>query len=191
MSVTTRLITYEESLTRPENRLEEIVRGESRLMPPSTSRHTALLAQLREMLGPQRRFRLLTEAYGLGIRRTPYLHYRIPDLSVFSLDKLERDKAKRDPDDPYIWTPPELLVECLSPSNRKGAVEELLSDYEGIQVPEAWFFYPEQPVLVMHECQNGRLREARCVERGIVSAVPLPGVRVDLDELWSAFRAGL
>lgn len=44
MSGATRSITYEESLTRPENRLEEIVRGESRLMPPATSRHTALLA---------------------------------------------------------------------------------------------------------------------------------------------------
>lgn len=141
------------------------------LITDATSRQTALLAQLRETLGPQldrRRFRLLTEAYGLGIRRTPYLHYRIADLSVFSLDKLERDKGKRDPDDPYIWTPPDLLAERLSPSNRKGAVEELLSDYESIQVSEAWFFYPEQPVLVMHECQNGRLREARRVERGIV-----------------------
>ena len=35
MSASTKLITYEDSLTMPENKLEEIVRGKSRILPPS------------------------------------------------------------------------------------------------------------------------------------------------------------
>jgi hypothetical protein len=37
MSGPSKLITYDDLLTTPENKLEEIVSGESRIMPPSSS----------------------------------------------------------------------------------------------------------------------------------------------------------
>jgi hypothetical protein len=45
MGTPTRLITYEDSLTLPENRLEEIVHGESRIMPPADQEHNYLIDQ--------------------------------------------------------------------------------------------------------------------------------------------------
>ena len=39
MSTSTRLINYEASLTMPENRFEEIIHGESRIMPPAIKQH--------------------------------------------------------------------------------------------------------------------------------------------------------
>jgi len=46
MSRPTKLISYEDSLTMRENRLEEIVHGESRMMPPVTRFHAYLIRAL-------------------------------------------------------------------------------------------------------------------------------------------------
>ena len=39
MQTATHRISYEQSLEMPENKLEEILDGESRIMPPPTLRH--------------------------------------------------------------------------------------------------------------------------------------------------------
>src|SRR5436305_12707645 len=94
MSVSTKLITYEDSLTMPENSLEEIVNGESRVMPPATDKHAYLLRELTKILESQ-----LSSAYvvlgaeiGVGIRRSPALTYRIPDRTVFLAEALRLDR---------------------------------------------------------------------------------------------------
>ena len=43
MATTTKLITYEESLTMPEAPYDEIVNGELRLMPPPSFKHQRLI----------------------------------------------------------------------------------------------------------------------------------------------------
>ncbi len=89
MPVTTKLITYEESLTIPENKLEEIVDGESRIMPLPTEGHWDLLRCLAETLSdqlPSREFVVDTGPVGVGIKRRPVLMYRAPHL-----EKLLRD----------------------------------------------------------------------------------------------------
>lgn len=42
MNTSARLINYEDSLTMPENRFEEIVHGESRIMAPANQGHADL-----------------------------------------------------------------------------------------------------------------------------------------------------
>ena len=49
----THFITYEESLTMPENKLEEIVRGESRIIPAPTRGHASLIEGLAYLLTAQ------------------------------------------------------------------------------------------------------------------------------------------
>jgi Uma2 family endonuclease len=189
MSTSTRLITYEDSLTMPENRFEEIVHGESRIMPPAIKKHNYLVRKLSRALEKQlddSEYEVHSQGNGLGIERAP-LTYRIPDLMVFLTESLRRDSAETAGNDPYIWTVPELVVECLSPSNRKGAIQELLADYARIAVPEVWLLDPEPPQFTSYRYQSGALKPCLTTETGPVSPLLLPNVTVDLAELWAAF----
>jgi len=167
MSTSTKLINYEDSLTMPENKLEEIVHGESRIMPPSTKKHAYLVEELSHILRTQLdrgEYRVTDTGAGLGIERVP-LTYRIP----------------------YIWTAPELIVECLSPSNRKGSIQELLADYARIAAPEVWLLDPKPPQFTAYRLESGALKPWLATENGQVTPLLLPNVAVDLTELWAAF----
>jgi len=190
MGTTTKLITYEDSLTMPENRFEEIVHGESRIMPPPNKKHGYLLKKLSKVLEKQlddSEYEVLSQSTGLGIERVP-LTYRIPDLMVFRTESLGRDRAETASNDPYIWTVPELLVECLSPSNRKGSIQELLADYARIAVPEVWLLDPQPPQFTSYRYESVALKQWLTTESGPVTPLLLPNVAVDLAELWAAFR---
>jgi Uma2 family endonuclease len=183
MGATTRLITYEDSLAMPENRFEEIVNGESHIMPPPTDRHSYLLRRLTRILDAQLSVDYeVHSGMGLGIRRRPVLTYRIPDLTVFQIAVLEQDTAEKAPNDPYLWKAPELIAECLSPANRRGKLASLLADYVAIGVPEVWLINPQNREVAVHglEGETERLREGH-VRSGRL------GVTVDLAELWNAY----
>ena len=167
MKTSVHLITYEESLLLPENRFEEILDGESRIMPPPTLGHVELLQTLFEMLVKIPGFRVPLSGLGVGIRRSP-LRYRIPDLTVFDA-KAYKEAVSKNPAAVYIWTAPVLIAECLSPANRRGKVEDLVRDYQSIGVPELWLFNPKK----------------RTFEGYGHSAL---STQIDLDELWRAFQ---
>ena len=191
MSTSTRLINYQDSLTMPENRFEEIVNGESRIMPPPNKKHADLIAKLLTVLVRQLddyEYQVLSQGAGLGIERVP-LTYRIPDLMVFRAEARRRDRAEAGQNDPYIWTAPELVVECLSPSNRKGSIQELLADYVRIGVPEVWLLDPKPPQFTSYRYESGALKQWLAAEGGLVTPILLPNVTVDLAQLWEAFGA--
>ena len=191
MSTSTKLINYEDSLTMPENRFEEIVHGESRIMPPPNPKHVDLIDELLSILLSQidrREYRVTSSGAGLGVERTP-LTYRIPDLMVFRADAYRRDRAETAGSDPYIWTVPELIVECLSPANRKGSIQELLADYARIAAPEVWLLDPQPPQFASYRYESGALKQRLATESGMVTPILLPNVAVDLAELWAAFGA--
>jgi len=191
MSTSTKSITYEDSLTMPENRFEEIVHGESRVMPPAIKNHDYLIRKLSKVLDRQlddSKYEVLSQGTGLGIERVP-LTYRIPDLTVFRTEALCQDRARTARNDPYIWAVPELLVECLSLSNRKGSILELLADYAQIGVPEVWLLDPKLPQFTSYRYESGTLTQWLTMESGRAAPLLLPNVTVDLAELWEAFGA--
>lgn len=192
MSTFTKLISYEDSLTMPENPLEEIVRGVSRIMPPATKDHSYLIRRLSRLLESQlgvTDYEVLSQGFGLGIERVP-LTYRIPDLMVFRTQELRRERAETARNDPYIWAVPDLLIECLLPSNRKGSMRELLADYERIALPEVWLLDPQAPQFTSYRFESGALREWQTLANGRVTPLLLQGVTVDLEQLWAAFENG-
>jgi Uma2 family endonuclease len=191
MGTTAKLITYEDSLSMPENRFEEIVHGESRIMPPAIKKHVYLIEELAIILRSQlnrQEYRVTAAGAGLGIERAP-LTYRVPDLMVFRAEAIRQDSAQTAHNDPYIWTVPELVVECLSPSNRKGPIQELLADYARIAVPEVWILVPGLPQFTPFRYESGALKPWLITEAGLVSPLLLPNVTVDLADLWAAFGA--
>src|SRR5580700_6425935 len=186
MITSTKLITYEDSLTMPENRFEEIVHGESRVMPPANKKHADLIVELAHILRAQlnrREYGVADTGAGLGIERVP-LTYRIPDLMVFRTEARRQDRAETAENDPYIWTIPELIVECLSPSNRKGSVQELLADYTRIAVPEVWLLDPQFRQFTSYGFESGALSERLTSGNGPVTPLRLPQVTVSLADLW-------
>ena|SRR5580700_354139 len=189
MRTTTKLINFEDSLAMPENKLEEIVHGESRIMPHAIKRHDYLVKKLSKVLEGQlddSEYEVLSQGTGLGIERVP-LTYRSPDLTVFRTESLRQDTANTAWNDPYIWTVPELIVECLSPSNRKGSIRELLGDYARIAVPEVWLIDPKPPQFTSYHYESGALKQRLAAEGGQMTPLLLPNVTVDLGELWAAF----
>jgi Uma2 family endonuclease len=176
MGTPTKLITYEDSLSMAENKLEEIVHGESRIVSRPTFFHALLLRRLVELLRTQLDLRAYTffgEDVGLGIERAP-LTCRIPDLMVYRQEALRHGRAQIAANDPYIWTPPDLLAECLSPSNRKGAVSELLADYEQIAVPEVWLLDPALPQFSSYRFDSARLSKRGNKGRRHCYSTPTP-----------------
>lgn len=71
--------------------------------------------------------RVRVSNFGKVIRRQP-LTSRSPDLAVFI-------KANMVEIDGYFHSPPELLVEVLSPANTRAERERKIRDYECLWVP--------------------------------------------------------
>jgi Uma2 family endonuclease len=185
MAISARL-TYEQSLELPENKFEEIVDGEIRLRPPPGRVHALLIERLAEILREQLDrtvFRILTSPFGQGIKRKPYLSYRVPDLAVYRAEHLDRER------DHYVWSAPELIIECLSPANRKGSVDQLLQDYASIQVPEVWLLYPEERMLRRWALETDGYRQAP-TDIATASPLRLSTVRIDVNEIWKLLPAG-
>ncbi len=179
MSTASRLISYEESLLLPEDKLTEIVRGEERRMSPPRLSHARLVENLARFLRRGRdaeRYEVLVSSFGQLIRKEP-LTYRIPDLGVYRRDKLV--------DEPYISVAPELLVEVLSPANRKGNLNELLEDYEFLQVPEVWLFRPDNRIVQRMVLRDQKLADTGMCSTGSIAPLFSPDSAVDLDELWA------
>jgi Uma2 family endonuclease len=158
-------------------------------MPPPIKKHVYLIRKLSRVLDRQlddSEYEVFSQQPGLGVERIP-LTYRIPDLMVFRIEALRRDCVETAANDPYIWTVPELIVECLSPSNRKGSVQALLADYAHIGAPEVWLLDPGPPRFTSYRNESGTLRQSLATEGGLVTPARLPDVKVDLTELWAAF----
>ncbi len=180
MSTASRLITYEESLLLPEDKLSEIVKGELRRMPPPRLSHARLVEKLARFLrrGPEsERFEVLVSSFGQLIRTEP-LTYRIPDLGVYRRDRLV--------DEHYISAIPELLVEVLSPANRKGNLGEILEDYQDLQALEVWLVRPDERTVQRMLLEKGKLLDGGMYSSGAIAPRFSPDSAVDLDELWPA-----
>lgn len=181
MSTSTHLITYEESLTMPESNLEEVIDGELFTMPPATKHHNEIVELLHLMFLRRMSTRLrCTQGTGFLLKREP-LRYRIPDLAVVDRENWKNDL--RATSDPYSHVIPELVIEIVSPANRKGAVQRLLENYAEFGISEVILFHPDSRT---YESYRG-LTLTESAQTGTVSPQTMPEVTIDLDELWTEF----
>ena len=87
----------------------------------------------------------------------------------------------------YVWLAPGLIVECLSPSNRKSSVLQLLADYEKARTSEVWLIYPEQRRLAIYMRRGTALEHISDTSSGTIRPKLCPA-DVNVDDLWSAFE---
>jgi len=146
-------------------------------MPPPSLRHARGIGKLARILRNQATedFEVLDSVYGQVIRRDPFT-YRVPDLGVYRADSLT--------DDHYVWTVPELLVEVVSPTNRKGDLAELLEDYQALGAPEVWMLELDNRVIRRRVLQEGLFGPEERLVEGSMSPTRLPGVSVRIGDLF-------
>jgi len=183
MATLPKVITYEEWLEMPvvEDRLEEVVEGEVRFMPPNKVPHARIIRALTAAFLRQLDFRkteCLSSTFGLVIRTEP-LVCRSPDIAIFELATMVEK-------DGYLHSAPQLIVEVLSPSESRKEIRAKLDDYESLGVPEVWLVSPEACTVELLQLEDGKLSRTALVAEGILQPKHFPGVKVDIAEIWPA-----
>ena len=179
-STISKIVTYEEWLRMPvTKRKEEVVDGEIITMPPPIPEHAFIIEELNTTFVLQldrKVFRILSSVFGLLIRQQP-LRVREPDLAVF----IRKNIVIRDG---LFCSPPELLVEVLSPSNTRKEMAQKIEDYESIGVPEFWILSPEARNIEVLQLLDGKLRTTAIVNQGQLRPLRFPQAVVDVASIW-------
>ncbi len=106
---------------------------------------------------------------------------RKPDLSVYF-------PGRRPPARGVIRTPPDIVVEIVSPRPRDGRRDriEKMADYAGFGVRYYWIVDPQLRGLEVFELgKGGRYTHVLGASGGVVDDVPgCEGLSIDLDALW-------
>lgn len=173
-------LTYEEYLNTPEIEGRfDIVDGEIIPAPSALPGHQIINRQFFRILYPfivERGLgELLFAPLDIVIRRAP-LRTRQPDLLLLSNESFAR-MDRRAP----IEETPELVIEILSPSNRRRNVEEKLRDYASIGVPSAWLASSEAQTVDVLTLEGGEWeREALLGVGDRLASRALEGLDVDV-----------
>lgn len=176
--------TFHQVLLEDPDGQWEVYDGELRAKPPMSFRHNDTFAYLGAQLiaqldGSMYRVRI----NGGHVRRTEK-NYFIPDVFVLPLSIVgpERDR----PDVLEVYDAPlPLVVEVWSPSTGKYDVDTKLVEYQKRGDTEIWRVHPfERRVTVWRRRSDGCYEELVYLG-GVVEPVALPGVRIDLDALFS------
>lgn len=181
MATATKTVSYGEWLAMPivEDAIEEVVDGEIRLMPPNKTTHAKIVQALTAAFVRQldeSKIQIYGSTFGLVIRKEP-LTCRVPDLALFI-------KANVVEEDGYVHSPPELVVEVLSPSNTPARVREKLREYEAIRVPEVWVLLPDVRAIEVFRPQAGKLEKFASVKDGQLSPEHFPAASIGAAAVW-------
>ena len=184
MATIPRIVTYEEWLQMPpveDGSREEVVNGEIQLLPPNKYTHAHAVQCIIDAFGSRidrKRIQILGSSVTLLISADP-LASRAPDLLVYWRKNIVRD------DNDVLCSPPDLLIEVLSPSENKRRKQAKLDDYARVGVPEVWIVSPEAESVEIRLLKDGKLVVENIVAEGELRPTQFPGVAIPLVELWS------
>ena len=182
MATASRLLTYEDWLALPpvgEGR-EEVVNGELVVLPPNKVTHAEVVQNLTFSFSKQverKRVAVLGSNFNLLIGREP-LTSRVPDLALFWRETMRVDEND------VVCSPPDLLIEVLSPSENKRRKQRKLEDYEKIGVPEVWIVAPDSEIVEVRILKDARLAVEKIVTDGVLEPSRFPGVKISVPEIW-------
>ena len=158
----TKLLTYEDYLRTPEMMKRfEIIDGVLEFMTPApTKKHQVCLGDLYVVMkaAAKGHGEVFLAPFDVLISRQP-LRTRQPDLFFVRSERLDivKDQVQEGPD---------VVVEIISPSNRRKAVLEKLSDYARIGVRECWMVNLDSRTLEVWRNEKGIFRPAATFRPG-------------------------
>jgi Uma2 family endonuclease len=194
MSATTEVVPVEGMRVTPEeferialadpDRPWELHRGRLVGKPVMSFRHNDFMYLIGLFIGRQldlRRYRVRVNA---GHVRHPATTYYIPDVAVIPLDQATSFIDRDDVLETYPGPLP-LVVEVWSRSTARDDLRKKLPDYQARGDREIWFFHPfQRTIRAWRRREDGTYDETE-LTGGTVELHALPGVRIDLDELFS------
>ena len=140
MSTTTHLMTAEELfLLADDGYRHELIKGELRTMAPPGDEHGAFTANITILIGQYIQENDLGRVYaetGFQLERDPDT-VLAPDFAFVKKERLSSLLKG------YPFGAPELVVEVLSPGDRKGRVEEKTSRWLGSGASVVWLVNPK------------------------------------------------
>ena len=155
-ALTATLLTYEDYLRTPEMAKRfEIIEGVLEFMTPApTKKHQVCLGRLYRAMSDaaEGHGEVFLAPFDVLISRQP-LRTRQPDLFFVRSERLDivKDQVEEGPD---------VVVEIISPSNRRKAILEKLADYARIGVRECWMVNTEIRTLEIWRNEKGIFRPA-------------------------------
>lgn len=182
-------ITYEEWLQMPEtNQPCDIVDGEIKMSPAPNVLHQFLVGEVLALLCervPQGRGLVLSSPVDVIVSRSPF-KTRQPDVMRVPF----RERGWHNLQAVLEASPgeviPDLVVEVLSPSERRQSAEEKIEDYRRIGVREFWLVSPEAETVEVLRLSEGAIERIGLYGRGdTVRSELLPELQLDTDRLFA------
>jgi Uma2 family endonuclease len=177
-----RLITGEELFHSPDLGPCELVDGRIVPLPPTRPEHgeieLSLGSELKAWVRSSGRGRVSGGEVGLYIRRNPDT-VRAADLIFISHERYARWGRAT-----YLDVAPELVVEIMSPTDRRSDVLEKVGDYLAAGVDRVWVVDPKLQCVLAYRT----LTEVQRFEMGDVLADEelLPGFRMAVADLFGS-----
>jgi Uma2 family endonuclease len=166
----------------------ELDHGHARRRPPMTMEHN----RLAEVIGHLLRLQLGVERFSVGVdmghTRSTRGRYFTPDVMVIPMAVIAR--AFPTPGEWEMYAEPlPLVVEVWSPSTGAYDVAEKLPAYQARGDAEIWLVHPyERWLRAWRRQPDGSYAEAKYGPDAVVMPASLPGVSIDLAELFRLLR---
>ena len=183
MSLQTRKLTYQEYLASPEIKARyDIIDGEMVMAPSPTSNHQWILgelfASLRDHVMRNNLGRVAFAPLDVIVQQEP-LRVRQPDLMFVRDDN--RDIIRE-----QVHGAPDLVVEILSPSNRRSDIESKLADYAALGVGESWLLSPQaETVEVLSLVDGSWIRRNIHGHGDRIESQVFPGFELPVSEIFA------
>jgi Uma2 family endonuclease len=179
MSATTHLMTAEELGNLPDEPLRhELIKGELLTMPLPKREHMRISANLTALLWQHAKANRLGEVNAEGGYKLESDPDTVlgPDVSFVSKDRIGLSPEG------YFAGPPDLAVEVLSPSDRRGKVEHKLSLWLEFGTRSVWLVNPrKRTVEVISTTGERKLLH----ETDELVDETVPGFRVAVSEIFA------
>ena len=163
MTLQTKKLTYQEYLAGPELEARyDIIDGEMIMAPGATYTHQAIQSRIHISVGgfvlERQLGEILSAPLDIIVQQAP-LRTRQPDLMFIS-------NENRGIIGDFIHGPPDLVVEILSPSDRRSYLESKLADYASIGVQECWLISPQARTVEVLRLEQGTWKRFSIVGLG-------------------------
>lgn len=173
-------LTYDEYAMIPyDGKRHEIIDGHHYINDPPFPRHQAVFRHIGFQLYEQ------IELTGHGQVINSPIDLQLSNFDVVQPDLVVVLTSNRIIDEINIKGVPDLVIEILSPSNRKHDTELKKQLYEQFAVPEYWIVDPDECVVVRYRLdETGKFGQSIEFKAAITFDSVPGGVTVDLTRVW-------
>ncbi|MGH9841601.1 MAG: Uma2 family endonuclease [Blastocatellia bacterium] len=184
-------ISFEDYLMMPEINLRyEIIDGEMIMSPAPTINHQWLISNITDKLRPfvkkKKLGAVLAAPADLVIRRSP-LKTRQPDVFYISFKRSHKTIAELRAM-PVLEIAPDLVVEILSPSDRRSVLKAKLEDYIKVGVLECWVVSPQAETVEVLRLSSGEATTVKLYGIGdTLRSEVLPDFKMKVADVFSDY----